>query len=142
MVLDRDSYRPQKVERMLDDFPSIPGRQEMETSLKKVPELDGGADRAQFDVHFSDIDVNKHVTAAKYLQWMLDSYPLEHHAQRHLKGVEISFIAEAVMGDVVAVHGESRPDHDLVAVRRGTDAKDLCRAVMEWHDRSPLLAAR
>jgi acyl-ACP thioesterase len=132
MVLDKDSYRPQKLERMKDDFPSEPGRIEMETSLKKVQELEGGTDRARFEVHFSDIDVNNHVTATKYLQWILDSYPLEQHMKKRLKTLEISFVAEAVMGDQVTVQMESLPDHDLLAVRRGTDAKDLCRAAIGW----------
>ena len=104
----------------------------METSLKKVQELEGGTDRARFEVHFSDIDVNNHVTATKYLQWILDSYPLEQHMKKRLKTLEISFVAEAVMGDQVTVQMESLPDHDLLAVRRGTDAKDLCRAAIGW----------
>ena len=133
MVLDKDSYRPQKVERM--DFPSMPGRDEMQTSLRKVQELEGGTDRARFDVHFSDIDVNRHVTAARYLQWILDSYSMEHHAKLRVQGVEISFVAEAVMGDTVAVHGESGAGNDLTAVRRGSDGKDLCRAAVQWHSR-------
>ena len=56
---------------MKDDFPSVPGKEEMETNTRKVPEMEGGTDRAQFDVHFSDIDINRHVNAAKYLQWIL-----------------------------------------------------------------------
>jgi medium-chain acyl-[acyl-carrier-protein] hydrolase len=132
MVLDKDSYRPQKLESMKDDFPSEPGKVEMQTNLKKVQELEGGADRARFDVHFSDIDVNNHVTATKYLQWMLDSYPLEQHVKKSLKTIEISFVAEAVMGDHVTVWIESLPDRDLLAVRRSTDTKDLCRAVLGW----------
>jgi acyl-ACP thioesterase len=137
MVLDKSSYRPQKLERMKDDFPSIPGKEEMQTKLKKVPEMEGGTDRAQFDVHFSDIDVNRHVTAAKYLQWILDSYPFEHHAQNRMTSVEISFVAEAVMGDRVTVRAESGPDGELLAVRRSSDGKDLCRAVMGWGERAP-----
>jgi medium-chain acyl-[acyl-carrier-protein] hydrolase len=135
MILNKESYRPQKLEVIMEGFPWQPGKVELETSLKKVPEIEGGTDRAQFDVHFSDIDVNSHANATKYLQWLLDSYPLEHHAKRRLKSVEISFVAEAVMGDHVTVRGESLPDCDRLAIRRGPDGKELCRASIGWGSR-------
>jgi len=135
MILNKESYRPQKPDAIMEDFPWQPAKSEMETSLKKLPELEGGTDRAEFDVHFSDIDVNSHVTATKYLQWLLDSYPFDHYAQRRLAKAEISFVAEAVMGDHVTVRLADTSDGDILAVRRGSDGKDLCRAVIAWRDR-------
>ena len=77
LVLDKTSGRPQRFDPRADGFPWQPGRQEMETSLEKVPQPVHATELARFRVQFSDIDVNRHVNSAKYLQWMIDSHAHE-----------------------------------------------------------------
>ena len=132
MTLDTRSYRPQKLEDMKAGFPWNPDRSEVETSLKKVGELSGGEPRASFRVCYSDVDVNRHATATKYLQWMLDGFSLEKLTDHALASAEISFLAEATMGDVVTVSIQAGAQADLCAVRRESDQQELCRAVLSW----------
>ena len=44
----------------------------METSLKKVSEPIDDKPCCEFRVVFSDMDVNRHVTAARYTHWTLE----------------------------------------------------------------------
>ena len=132
MILDKISYRPQKLNELMKDFPWTGDRNEIETNLKKVPEPANDKTCCTFQVVFSDIDVNKHVTAARYLQWVMDSYPAAVLADRELKSAEISFLAEAVLDDMVLVCRESQADQDLCRIRRQSDSQELCRARIEW----------
>jgi medium-chain acyl-[acyl-carrier-protein] hydrolase len=133
MVLERSSYRPQKLDRMRESFPWEPGRNEKETDLRKVPEPANEVECALFQVSFTDIDVNKHVTATRYLQWILDSYPFSVQEEKELESAEISFLAEATLGDQVSVGRETNGDHDLCRIMRVGDKKELCRARMGWN---------
>jgi acyl-ACP thioesterase len=132
VVLDRTSGRPQRFDTNTDGFPWHPGREEVETILEKVPEQKNGKEVERFRVQFSDIDVNMHVNSARYLQWMIDSHSQEHLAAHVLSSIDMSFLAEALPGDEVAVHSEKAADHELCCVRRSEDNKELCRARFEW----------
>ena len=98
----KTSGRPQRFHLKTDDFPWQPGREEMETNLEKVPELQSGKQIAHFRVQFSDLDVNRHVNSTRYLQWMIDSHSQEHLEKTELKAIELSFLAEALPNDEVA----------------------------------------
>jgi acyl-ACP thioesterase len=130
MILDKDRHRPLRIDQM--SFPWKPGRNEMETRLEKVPALEKSESRASFRAVFSDIDVNEHVTAMKYLQWIMDSHEPNLLREMHLSSLEISFLSEAVMGDEVTVYSEQRDGHELCSVRRSADERELCRARLEW----------
>ena len=132
MILDKDSYRPQRMDRMKEDFPWEPGRSEMDTDLGKIPEAARSVRQARYRVLFTDIDVNRHVSAVKYLQWIVDSHPPRFLEKMYLKSIEINYLAEAVLEDEVAVCFEPSDDRELCSIRRTGDEKELCRAKMVW----------
>jgi medium-chain acyl-[acyl-carrier-protein] hydrolase len=131
-LLDKASGHPRRFHQKTDGFPWQPGREEIETNLQKVPELQSGRQIGRFRVQFSDIDVNRHVNSTKYLQWMIDSHSQEHLEEVEPKAVELSFLAEALPNDEVAVLSESEGDGELCSVIRLKDNKELCRARFEW----------
>jgi medium-chain acyl-[acyl-carrier-protein] hydrolase len=132
MILDRTSGRPQRIERKSESIPWQPGRDEIETNLEKVQLLRNGEELARFRVLFSDIDVNRHVNSAKYLQWMIDSHSYEHLEATEVGSIEISFLSEALPQDEVTVLSEGTEDQELCSVRRTGDGKELCRARFHW----------
>ena len=132
VILDRTSGRPQRFDPTTDGFPWQPGREEVETVLEKVPEQENGREIARFRVQFSDIDVNRHVNSAKYLQWMIDSHSQEDLEAKEPSSIDMSFLAEALPKDEVAVHSEESAGHELCSVRRVEDKRELCRAEFEW----------
>jgi medium-chain acyl-[acyl-carrier-protein] hydrolase len=136
MIIDKGRGRPQRIDPETDGFPWEPTREEMETSLEKVPQLNGGQEAARYAVRFSDIDVNQHVNAARYLQWMVDSEPRQVHEERELGEIQLSFLAEALPGDEVAVHSANATSAPkLMSIRRTADGRELCRGSLLWRNR-------
>lgn len=105
----------------------------METDLNKVPELKNSEERVCFRVLFSDIDMNRHVSSAKYLQWITDSCPSDFLAEKCLRSVEISYLAEALLGDEVTICFEPSEERELCSIGRAADGKELCRAKIRWN---------
>lgn len=69
---------------------------------------------SSFPVRNSDLDMNDHVNNTKYAQWVLDSLPIEIlRGPVHLHGYEVNFLAEAKLGDEIAIrsfHAGPGPD--------------------------------
>lgn len=133
MILDHATGRPQRFSQAPEGFPWRAGRDELETSLRKVPEVTDGAPAAQFRVRYSDIDVNRHVNSARYLQWMVDSHPHDFLEASEPRAIEISFLGQALPDDEVVVHATMARNHELLSIRRAADGRELCRGRFEWH---------
>jgi acyl-ACP thioesterase len=133
MILDKTTGRPQRIDKQPDSFPWRSGRDEMETDLEKIRELTGCRELARFRVLYSDIDMNRHVNSAKYLQWMMDSHSYGHLETTEIKEIELNFLSEALPGDEVVVYSEENGERELCSVKRIGDGKELCRARFEWY---------
>ena len=82
-------------------------------------------------VSYSDIDYNGHTNSMQYLQWMLDSYPIDRLYSNTLKRLEINYIHEVRHGETVDVYWQDTPGGTLFAVR-GTDGAESVRARIIW----------
>ncbi len=54
-------------------------------------------------VVYSDIDFNCHANSMKYLQWVIDTMPIEKLTDREFDRVEINFIHESRYGEVLTI---------------------------------------
>jgi medium-chain acyl-[acyl-carrier-protein] hydrolase len=134
LILDRKTRRPQRLETWMSEFPWMPERSEMETDTKKVGEVRSVNPCREVGVVYSDLDVNRHVNATRYLKWIIDSYPIEQLTARSLRHVDMSFLLEGAQNDTIQVCMECRPKEDRCAVRRASNGQDFCRARIEWQN--------
>ena len=132
MILNKENYRPQRLEQLMASFPWEVEKSELETKLRRIPESTNSQERKHYRVQYSDLDANNHVNAARYMQWVMDSYPRDIQEQRQLEAIEMSFLIEATMDEEIAVYFEQNEGQDLNTVKRVTDLKDVCRATVRW----------
>ena len=101
--------------------------------LKKLPAAGGQDHSDTIRVRYQDIDINGHVNNVRYLDWMLDSFPLHFHQQHRLRELQINFLAESFYEDALQVVYEQLNDrtfrHEIV---RLSDQIAVCRAVTGW----------
>jgi acyl-ACP thioesterase len=132
MIIHNENGRPQRFDTNVADFPWNPQKNELETSLEKVPELTHGYQSATYQVLFSDIDVNRHVHSGSYMRWMLDSHSHQFLTEHEIASIELSFLSEARPGEEVAIFTEKTGDSELCSVKRSGEEKEFCRAVFGW----------
>ena len=51
------------------------------------------------DTYYNDVDINGHINSVKYIEHVLDLWPLGWYAQHDIRRVEIAYVAEAHAGD-------------------------------------------
>lgn len=102
----------------------------------KLPALTDVQHELQTEVRWHDIDLNKHVNNTRYLQWALETLPVELLEQKHLKEVDIVFRSESVLGDTItAMAGPGEEDgniylHKLIS---NSTSKELVQARTVWN---------
>ncbi|WP_242922000.1 acyl-[acyl-carrier-protein] thioesterase [Pontibacter liquoris] len=110
-----------------------PGQEPLPFAKGKLPQLQETQYEQQTPVRWHDIDLNRHVTNTRYLQWALDTLPVA-VLEQQLSQVDIIFRAESLLGDTVtAVAGAGEAPgvylHKLISQETG---KELVQARTEW----------
>lgn len=82
-------------------------------------------------VGYGDLDFNEHVNNVRYIEWVLNSLPLEFHRAHALRELEANYLAEALYGNEITVGTlETAPLTFAHDIRAG--ASELFRARSVW----------
>ena len=130
LIIDKETRRPFRTDRLA--LPWVIDRSELSMDVKKVPEIPEARERARFRAAYSDLDPNNHVTAMKYLEWIMDSHPRDFLETHRVRSVEMSFLGEATIDDAVIVSSGEGAYSDVFALKRLEDKRELCRARIAW----------
>ncbi len=104
LVLDGNTGRPKKMEEksrlhsfLIDDFHAI------EQVPDKLPQITEPDRQMPVTARYSDLDINKHVNAVKYIEWVQDCYPQEIYEKQNVKEFQINYQAETRYGEKVQI---------------------------------------
>ncbi|MCK4559505.1 MAG: hypothetical protein KAV45_06945 [Calditrichia bacterium] len=135
MIIDLKTQKPIVMPEFMDEI-RLPDRQRAiddsfpKMTLPKNPNLE-----QKFDVRLSDLDINQHVNNVKYIEWALESVPLDIWKAKILASLEISFRAETKHGERIIIQTEQNEDIFLHRVISEDDQRDLAVLKSTWRDK-------
>ncbi len=132
LIIDRKTSRIQRIDKLNRNFPLQQERHEIDVKLQKIESQPAEQTGFEYIVRYTDLDVNKHVNSSKYMQWILDSFPIDFLDAKTLKSFEINFLAEAQLNDKIFVSTAFDDDHYYCEIKRERDNAELCRAKVVW----------
>jgi medium-chain acyl-[acyl-carrier-protein] hydrolase len=132
LVLDANTRKPQRIDGLLAHISNFQKGMAIGQDPSKLTISSEAPTRLVVTANYSDIDVNGHVNSARYISWILDSFPVRYHQEHDLKLIALNYVSETKAGVTVSIHSqESAPDewsHYLV----NQDGAEVCRARTEW----------
>jgi acyl-ACP thioesterase len=135
MIIDLKTQKPIVMPEFMDEI-RLPDRQRAiddsfpKMTLPKNPNLE-----QKFDVRLGDLDINQHVNNVKYIEWALESVPLDIWKAKILASLEISFRAETKHGERIIIQTEQNEDIFLHRVISEDDQRDLAVLKSTWRDK-------
>ena len=89
------------------------------------------SDNAEFvcaiDTHYNDVDINGHINSVKYIEHVLDLWPISWYKDHQLKRFEIAYVAEAHEGDQLSFYREQTAEGEYCVRIVRTDGTETCR---------------
>ena len=78
---------------------------------------------AEYHTKYSDIDLNGHVNSIKYIEHILDLFPLDMFREKTLRRFEVAYAAESHYGDVLSFYREqkSENEYDIEVKKNGAE---------------------
>ena len=103
--------------------------------VTKLEKLTKEMNKNNFKVRYGDIDSNMHVHNVKYVEWAVESLPLEIVSNYELKELSVVFEKECRYGAEVIASYEIRENEDGVEILHkiaDTEGKELTVLISKW----------
>lgn len=88
-----------------------------------------------YPVRYSDIDVNRHVNSVKYIEHMLDNFPMEIYDKQMIHRFEINYINEARYGSNLNFYREQLSENNYAMEIRNENGEPVCRGKIVFTER-------
>lgn len=135
LLVDVKTKKAVSSQRLRERIPQL----EAEHALQCYPERfaieDAGRSIFTRQVRYSDLDVNRHVNNARFVEFIMDCYPLEHHQRHRLRSLTVAFIAEARHSEELDLRLSAIPmdgADDFIEIRHNRSGKALVQAAVQW----------
>ena len=121
MLIDLTKMKPITMTDFITSI-ELPDRDRaIDDKFEKLPRLNNSEFQKKYNVRISDLDINQHVNNVNYIEWAIETIPIEVSKKYQLSQFEISFRAESKYGDSVVStsqefdsNGDKRYLHSLV----------------------------
>lgn len=134
VILDAENGKIKKLDEF-DDRLVYPKEKEdaITTRAPKVPKIDI-QEECNFNIVLnSDIDMNKHVNNAHYVQWALDSVDQLFRQTHHLVEVVINYLSQAKLGDYYGIISKHIAENEYITSIFSKEGNlEFCRIQSIW----------
>jgi len=101
LAIDVKTKRPKIVDGLYTGiFKHLRDKHALNEPPEKLPQLKEG-DEFRINTTYFDIDLNKHVTSSRYIDWMMDTFPVTFHKDNYPKKLSINYLKETMQGEVI-----------------------------------------
>ncbi|MCF0202981.1 MAG: acyl-[acyl-carrier-protein] thioesterase [Bacteroidaceae bacterium] len=88
-------------------------------NLSRVKISDKAVKTSEIKTTYYDTDYNCHINSIKYIEHVLNLFPIEHYKTHNVKHIDVAYVAEAHPGDILSFYCEEDADGStLVSVRK------------------------
>ena len=90
---------------------------------------------ASLRAKYSDIDINGHVNSIRYIEHILDLFPLEQYRQKRIRRFEMAYVAESYYDDQLDFYLETEAGGDTCNVEiRKNGTETVCRSKITFEE--------
>ncbi|PKP36509.1 MAG: hypothetical protein CVT98_07705 [Bacteroidetes bacterium HGW-Bacteroidetes-15] len=133
LIVDYETRRPRRPDAFKERMPICDTIRATKCNAQKISGTTHETIYSyQITSRISDIDVNGHINNTRYVEWAINSFPLEFYQEAAIKEITINFLSEGFCGDNLRVDSRKVDDRSYVSsIIRELDSKVL--ALVEIH---------
>lgn len=135
LLIDIDKRKAVRIPEDQYEVYGVDKENALDIKITKLEKLKEEMFSKNFYTRYSDIDSNKHVNNSKYLEWAIETIPLEMALNYQLKEISIIFEKECSYGIQIKASTEIRETNEgLLALHKIEDSngKELTILTTKW----------
>ena len=87
---------------------------------------------AKLTAKYSDIDINGHVNSIRYIEHILDLFPIDLYKSKRIQRFEMAYVAESYYGDVLSFFEEEVSENEYHVEIKKNGSEVVCRAKVKF----------
>lgn len=91
-----------------------------------------GKPSAKLTAKYSDIDINGHVNSIRYIEHILDLFPIQLYMRKQIQRFEMAYVAESHYGDELSFFEEEVNEDEYHVEIKKNDCEVVCRAKVKF----------
>lgn len=103
VIMDLKERKLKRSETIGITYPKIIKERALKTKLGKLNDFGHRELVYKKIIGYSDIDFNGHLNNSKYVDYMMDCFPIEEHMKSKVNSIEVNFINEALPGQTISL---------------------------------------
>lgn len=128
LILDGKTGRPKKMEDDKLNNLTLRDRHGIQELPEKLPVISEPDRERTVKALYSDLDINKHVNAVKYIEWIQDCYDEKIYQSQNVKECQINYQLETRFSEEVNIRMKKLPGEDPYDYFEGIRNKDSSSA--------------
>ncbi|MBL1213061.1 MAG: acyl-ACP thioesterase [Ignavibacteriae bacterium] len=134
IFMDTAKMRPKKINTEMHDNFWLDSNADGINKLDDLETLNTPLVVKQFDVRQSDIDTNNHVNNRVYIDWALETVPIEIKETGTLKSLKVTYMKQLSYGDSIEACSEMIEENSSVKFIHSirSNSKEYCRLQSTW----------
>ena len=113
LAIDSQTKRPRRKDSFDSDlFSRLSKKRALNESPAKLPDISDG-DNFRVRSTYFDIDLNKHVTSSRYIDWMMDSFAVEFHKNNYPSLLSVNYVKETMPDTGIEIIRQSETQNDF-----------------------------
>lgn len=139
-LVNTESRRPTEVSKEIYEAYGIEKPSEEDFAFEHIKAIEIEDYSKEFEVRYSDIDINGHVNNSKYITWALETLPFQHYDKYMLGRIRIVYLKETFYGEKIyskiqmdtseSVEGKVKALHEI----RNKEGILLCVGEMRFRE--------
>ncbi len=103
LLLNLENLRPIRPEEIPETVSFLPEKNAISDLPQKIIIKEDLKEVFRKKIYYSDIDVNFHVNNSKYIEFILNSFPIEFLKENEIEMIELYFISDSKINDEIEV---------------------------------------
>lgn len=135
LLIDINKRRAVRIPLEQYEFYGVSAEEEYNINVSKLEKLKEKMYSKEFKVRYSDIDSNTHVNNVKYIEWSLESIPVEILYNNNLVELSVVFEKECSYGDEIKSTCEIKETDDQYIILHkieNNEGKELTTLISKW----------
>lgn len=101
LAIDRETKKPKKINGIhAYFFNHLKDKYAVKEPPEKLNSVEKG-DQFEVNLTYYDIDLNRHVTATRYIDWIMDTFAFDFHTNNYPKRLSVNYMKETMPGEKI-----------------------------------------
>lgn len=119
LIMGLDDRKLKRSETIGIQYPEIIKERAIDYQLRKLQTPNQLELAYKKTIGYSDVDFNGHLNNSKYVDYIMDCFPVSDHEKYDVKAIEVNFMQEALPGDIITLYKDLSKFKDQIILIEG-----------------------